>query len=266
MKIHIPIISLVLCLVTVSSCSLKRRVTVNSNDKNPIAIVLEKQQGIHDMDSKVNISIDQPGLRLGGQIKMTEDSCAWASIQAFLGIEAARAMLTQERFQLINRLQKTVIDFPLAEIGQEYARQAVPALTCILMNRVFIPLEKSFSSNAFRTENKDGLCHAEVFSNGIRSIFTIDQNQRLIESSFTLTAFNWNAKVTYSDFRTIEVNGSPMDFPFHLDFMVRLTNTDYYHAALDLNKPVFNSNPDYPFEITSSYRKASISELMMFRP
>lgn len=266
MKIHIPIISLVLCLVTVSSCSLKRKVAVTPNDKSPITNVLEKQQSIHDLDSKVNVNIDQLGLRLGGQIKMTEDSCLWASVQAFLGIEAGRALITTDRIQIINRLEKNYIDFPLAELGQDIAYQALPALTSILMNRVFVPLEKSFSPNAFRTENKDGRFYAETYANNIRSVFTLDQNQRLTESSFSLPSYNWSAKVTYSDFRTVEIENSQLEFPFHLDFILKLSDTQYYHASIDLVKPVFNSRPDYPFEISASYKKANISDLMMFRP
>ena len=46
---------------------------------------------------------------INAQLRMRKDSVIWISASAFLGIEAARLLLTPDSFKMINRLNSTYI-------------------------------------------------------------------------------------------------------------------------------------------------------------
>jgi len=62
--------------------------------------------------AKTKLSLDNKSFNATLNIRIKHDEVIWISANAFLGIEAARIMITPDRIQIINRLQSTYIDKP----------------------------------------------------------------------------------------------------------------------------------------------------------
>jgi len=62
--------------------------------------------------AKTKLSLDNKSFNATLNIRIKHNEVIWISANAFLGIEAARIMITPDRIQIINRLQSTYIDKP----------------------------------------------------------------------------------------------------------------------------------------------------------
>src|SRR5690606_14914956 len=62
--------------------------------------------------AKTKLSLDNKSFNATLNIRIKHNEVIWISANAFLGIEAARIMITPDRIQIINRLQSTYVDKP----------------------------------------------------------------------------------------------------------------------------------------------------------
>src|SRR5690606_10481004 len=66
--------------------------------------------------ARTKLIVDNKSFNATLNIRIKSKESIWISANAFLGIEAARIMITPERIQVINRLQSTYIDRPFSYI------------------------------------------------------------------------------------------------------------------------------------------------------
>lgn len=62
--------------------------------------------------ARTRLSLDDKSFNATLNIRIKHKEVIWISANAFLGIEAARIMITPDRIQIINRLQSTYVDKP----------------------------------------------------------------------------------------------------------------------------------------------------------
>lgn len=73
--------------------------------------------------SKFDIDVEGNGLSfddLSGQLRMRRDSLVWLSITAAMGVEVARVKVSTDSVWVINRLEKTYMAEPLADVAQHF--------------------------------------------------------------------------------------------------------------------------------------------------
>src|SRR5690606_39018424 len=66
--------------------------------------------------ARTKLNVDNKSFNATLNIRIKSKETVWISANAFLGIEAARIMITPERIQVLNRLQSTYIDRPFSYI------------------------------------------------------------------------------------------------------------------------------------------------------
>lgn len=75
------------------------------------------------LTSKIDINVEGNGLSfddLSGQLRMRRDSLVWLSITAAMGVEVARVKVSTDSVWVINRLEKTYMAEPLADVAQHF--------------------------------------------------------------------------------------------------------------------------------------------------
>lgn len=66
------------------------------------------------------VFFDAKPMPLNANIRMKKDSVIWISASAFLGIEAARLLLTPDSFKMINRLNSTYISSDISSLKKQF--------------------------------------------------------------------------------------------------------------------------------------------------
>ena len=109
-----------LFLVIASSCSRKATITdplFVENNKLVFSIpefeYLNTRTKIHYKDADRNVSIS-------ANIRIKKDSVIWMSLTPFLGIEVARAMITQDSMVLMNRLTREYIVYDFNSLSEKF--------------------------------------------------------------------------------------------------------------------------------------------------
>ena len=108
-KIAILLVSIT---VLVSSCSARKKMVQPT-----------PQQSFEWLTAKFDIQVEGSGLScddLSGQLRMRKDSLVWLSVTAPMGVEVARVKVSTDSVWVINRLEKTYMAEPLADVAQHF--------------------------------------------------------------------------------------------------------------------------------------------------
>lgn len=238
------------------------------NIQKEVAFLFDEASGFKAFESKVSFRIQSnegQNLRFSGQIKMAGDSCLLISIQPFLGIEAARIMLRQDSFFVLNRLQKEY----LAETYPVEAPWTGRTMIALFSNRVFKPLhdEKAFS-NDFDIRKEEGGGHRLHYPVRISDLswkqylssvdFYINaqkQYERMIVSG---TNENLLGEVFYEDFRATDFGF----FPNQLTLTWQEQQGKSHCLFVHYTKPTFKNQMAFDFSIKENYRKTTLANIL----
>lgn len=162
-------ISLLVLLLAATSCASRKK-----------AVVPPQPQAFEWMTSNVNIEAEGNGQsfdNLSGQIRMRNDSLIWISVTATLGIEVARAKISNDSVWVLNRLEKTYLVEPLDILAEKLGMPlSLPLIQTLLL------------------DNNEGLPPVE--------------NQEVLLKTFVMG--NMSAKIRYNNVRLNEVTTFPL--------------------------------------------------------
>ena len=71
----------------------------------------------------IQMDISAPNMEMrdvGGQLRMRRDSTIWISASAMMGMESFRTLITQDSVIVVNRMDKTYLAEPLAEVASRF--------------------------------------------------------------------------------------------------------------------------------------------------
>ena len=124
---------IVCCLVALVSCSAKKHLATNKagvdakiNGGNPELIPIRTQQinfNTFSGKAKASLAINGNNNDCTLNIRINKDRKIWVSVTALLGIEVARALITPDSIQVVNRLQGVYIRQPFSYIYKFANRQ-----------------------------------------------------------------------------------------------------------------------------------------------
>ena len=99
-------------LLVASSCASRKK-----------TVVPPQPQAFEWMTANMDIQAEGNGMTfddLSGQLRMRKDSLVWLSVTAPMGVEVARVKVSTDSVWVINRLEKTYMAEPLADVAQHF--------------------------------------------------------------------------------------------------------------------------------------------------
>ena len=181
-------------------------------------------------------------------IRMRKDSVIWVSVNAALGIEAFRVMITPDSVKVLNKLDKVAqlrsVDY-LQEVTQLpfdfYALQDL-----IIGNPIYL------DSNIVSFKKDEG--YVSLMSNGrtFKHYITVGANDYLVNSSKlddTEIGRSRTAVLTYGEYETRD------NIRFATKRKISVAEKSKLDIALEFKQFNFNENLNYPFSVPKNYRR-----------
>ncbi|MCX6308962.1 MAG: DUF4292 domain-containing protein [Bacteroidia bacterium] len=245
-------------------CRTSKEITrkVASGDVKKLEGFLHQSTPFQTLDSKVEFKFNPKqgvGASMKGSIRMSKDSCILISIQPFAGFEAVKCLIVRDSIVLVSRLHKLYAVEKLSQFAyKDYVNISV--VQDILTNRIFIPGDQNPNArkiarfDRFHKNETEGFRWAE---NSYILDFVVNKENQYV----TLKAYRpeWDQQVfvNYSLFSA----ENEIDFPH----VMAITTEGFkvnYNLQITYLKPQFNTATDFRFDIPSSYKKVSTTELI----
>lgn len=191
---------------------------------------------------------DGKGRDVNANIKMYRDSAIWVSVNAILGIEAIRLLITKDSVKLLNKLEKTY-----AARGISFLQEAtslpldLPTLqNLIIGNPVYV------DSNITRYSVGNGTVSLVSLGALFKNLLTLnDANKTILHSKLTDTDpfRNRTADLSYSDYE------SNKGFPFSKKRQIVVSERGRLEIQLDFKNYSFNEEVSFPFSVPKNYAR-----------
>ncbi|MVN92386.1 DUF4292 domain-containing protein [Mucilaginibacter aquatilis] len=200
--------------------------------------------------AKTKLNIDGKSNDVTLNIRIQHDKKIWVSITAILGLEVARALITPDSIQVINKLQSVYVKKPFSYIhnyaGRQVNYQTVEAL--LIGNAINELLNENgqLQPGAGGNSTINGSLQGLVYS------LLIGPDQKVTQTSLTNQAAKQSLKVTNSQF----VEADNRIIPSHISIASAVSNKNI-QAELEYNRTEFNRPLDYPFSIPQGFSPAN---------
>jgi len=245
-------------------CRSSKEVTrkVATNDVRKLEGYLHRTTPFKTLDTKVEFKFNPKNgvsASMGGSIRMSKDSCILISIQPFPGVEAAKCLIVRDSIILVSRLHKVYAVEKLSSFAyRDYV--SISALQDLLTNRIFVPGDQNPNDrkiarfDRFRQKETEGFRWAE---NSYILDFVVNKENQYSTLKAYRPEWDQQVLVNYSQFSIVK----EIDFPH-----VLLLSTDgfktNYNLQITIVKPKFDTTTDFRFDIPSSYKKVTTTELI----
>ena len=251
-------ILIVCCLLAIVSCKAKKQIVVNHPPVAPVTktksdlqaklnVIRTQQAGFNSFSgkAKTNLTIDGNSNDCTLNIRINNNKKIWVSVTALLGIEVARAVITPDSIQVINRLQGVYIKKPFSFI-YSYTNKHVdfPMLQALLVGNA-IPSLMNDSTKYLTADNQvtlSGNLQDVIY----KMAFGIDL--KVTQTNLTNDAQGQSLQVSNSSF----IMGGTLKVPSQIA-IASVAKSRKVQVNLHYIKVDFNLQQDYPFNIPDSY-------------
>lgn len=193
---------------------------------------------------KANLGEGQPIQNLNVTLRIRKDSAIWMSISAFLGIEVARILITQDSIKILDRLNKRYKVYTFQFINTiSYIELDFQKLQGLLVgNRIF------HSSKNLKLKTEENYYVLSSFENGIRTALWLSPEDYLLQQmEVTQEQSTQQIKVTYAAYQKV----GEIDFSHLRD--ITLGGENAIHTVLTYSKVKLNVPLKFPFSIPKDY-------------
>lgn len=209
---------------------------------------LESQQlDFEDLQTKVKCKYKGGGRSLSfkSTIRIEKDKQIWISAGMF-GFEAARALVTPERVQVVNRIERTYYDEPVSKI-QEIAGLPVEfneLQNLILGNIIFMDKESATFSR------KDEKIELISQLNELVNIVWLDDSYQMKQQTLVDQPNQQEMEIVYENYQEVATNKY---FPYQSK--VHVTGEKELWVDLEFQQVEVNTKPSFAFKINSNYKR-----------
>lgn len=196
---------------------------------------------------------------VNGSLRIRRDSAIMISVQPFLGMEVARAFITQDSLIVVDRMHKRYFKTSYGELGKKTGVMLNYNVFQALFTEALFAYDNPQSKFSDFTETKVGdLTMLQYAKDGVVQEFVVNNEYRVqqatVISEKTTFSLHWN----YSKFNALE-NG--IVFPHQIKFQIsdgkRPNNLDIEYKKVELDKTlVFDAG------ISGSYQEVTVEELL----
>lgn len=249
-------------LLVFASCKSKKQVVVNRNATTTVkpasdvetrlAAIRSRQLTFNTFSAKaktqLNINGNNQDVTLN--IRINRDKKIWVSVTALLGVEVARALITPDSIQVLNKFQGVYLKKPFSYIHKFASRQIdYITLQSLLVGNAIpkllnedIKFEPS-ANNITGSGKLDELVYKLVLGPDMRVTQTSLANEQLQQS---LQVTN-NVFIQTADNKVV---------PSQID-IASVVKKQKIQVNLRYNKVEFDQQLDYPFSIPDKYSPAA---------
>jgi hypothetical protein len=190
--------------------------------------------------------IDGKGHDVNASIRMYKDSAIWISVNAILGIEAIRLLVTKDSVKLMNKLEKTYAPRSIAFLHEV---TSLP-LDFSTLQDLIIGNPVYLDSNIIRYTNSGGIISLVSLGQFFKNLLTLHENDKtLVQSKLTDTDpfRNRTADLVYTEY---ENKKGPM-FPTKRQVVV--SEKGILQIKLDFKNYNFNEEVSFPFGVPKNF-------------
>jgi hypothetical protein len=252
----VVLLCIAFAFLTVSCKSKKTLVKVNEPEKAINVATHAVVEGINKNQlqfktfsgkAKSSVAINKDSYDATLNIRIRNGQAIWISITTLLGIEAARVLITPERFKVMNRLNGTFIDRPFNFIYQFASEElSFGNLQSLLVGNI---LQQALQYPDAAEKNSQGYALNGIVNN---LSFNIQTNEAFKTVSNELRVNDGERAVTttYADFERI--SEKPIARSIYLT-----ANSEALKLALQLkyNRIALDEAVETPFTIPSKYKE-----------
>jgi hypothetical protein len=229
--------------------------TPNADTQQRINATLAQLQNNHiafnTFSAKLGVDYkgtDGKGHDVNANIKMYRDSAIWVSVNAILGIEAIRLLITKDSVKLLNKLEKTY-----AARGISFLQEATSLpLDLNTLQNLIIGNPVYVDSNIVRYSTGNGTVSLVSLGSLFKNLFTLnDGDKTIIHSKLTDTDpfRNRTADLSYNEYE------NKKGFPFATKRQIVVSERGRLDIKLDFKNYTFNEEVSFPFSIPKNYAR-----------
>lgn len=197
--------------------------------------------------ARTKLNVDNKSFNATLNIRIKSKETIWISANAFLGIEAARIMITPERIQVINRLQSTYIDRPFSYI-YEFAGAEI----------TFEDLENLFVGNLPAFYNNPANNHLIAANNyqitgntaSLGYEFMLSPEFKILSTLLTESSKGQKLSFSYGQYQ----DAGEFSLPGEVSIDLRAPKTKL-NANMSYEDISFNQQLSFPFQVPERYKK-----------
>jgi hypothetical protein len=197
---------------------------------------------------------------VNGSIRILKDSIIILSIQPLLGIEVARAGITQNSFTLVDRFNKRYFT---ADFDSLRAQTGVN-LNYNIFQSVFTGSLFVFDNpgripgSVFEEVQVGDLTLLQINRGNINQEFNVNEKRQVQSGRLFTNDDSYSVGWSYLNFTSLE---SGHIFP-HLVKIILSGGTEQYQLDVAYNKVELNKNLNFQFSVPSSYTQVTLEELL----
>lgn len=239
-----------------SACASKKAVTTGSAVEKELSKrdkknLLEEVAGntltfeTFSTKARTKLSLDNKSFNATLNIRIKHNEVIWISANAFLGIEAARIMITPDRIQIINRLQSTYVDKPFDYIYNFTSK----GLSFQELEDLFVGNSLDFYQNPLNTVVSRGNEY-KVQGNVEQLLYemTMGADYQLIQTR--LSEGEHTLQFDYPAYGQIDMKPVPNALNIRLDASKMKLDAEMKYEDTQLNQDL-----SFPFTVPERYKK-----------
>ena len=199
--------------------------------------------------SKAGINIDSPSEKVGGSmyLRMKRDSVIWIMVKKF-GVEAVRAQITPDSFQIIYRLDRSFDEGRLEDLIYNYKLDAgFEDMQQIMFGNVILP-----DNSHTKVKQTKSVHLVSGVSGDFKLIYSLDPYQLLLQRILINDSRNRDLDIQYLDYREVEDFGK---IPFERSYIIPYSLTETASLQLEFKDFEINKPRAIKFSIPSHYER-----------
>jgi len=245
-------------LLFLSACSAKKMISTPSgtvkelsrNEKRDLLSGIGNSELLFTTFStkaRTQLSLDNKNFNATLNIRIKHNEVIWISANVFLGIEAARIMITPDRIQIINRLQSTYVDKPFDYIYNFTSKE----LSFAELEKLFVGNSISFYSNPLNTVV--GMNNQFKITGNLEDLaFEMDlgADYNLVQTKLSESNKSQTLQFSYPDYNNIQSQAVPGTV--NINLKAATMNID---AAMKYEDTTLDQDLSFPFDVPARYKK-----------
>jgi hypothetical protein len=198
--------------------------------------------------AKIEFDDSRNNQTLSANFKIRKDSAIWISINALLGIEVARILITPDSVKLLEkqpnkRYYKRDFNF-MKQITH------MPNLTFDILQKAILGIDFNFDKANAMVEKNDSAYKIESSENQVQSIIWLNAlNMTLSKKQLKDKVINQSYEMNYADYRLL----ADRLFSYKRKVKINGKQNDNYTIDIEYNKVNLDEPQKMPFTVSDKY-------------
>ncbi|MFA0961519.1 DUF4292 domain-containing protein [Roseivirga sp. BDSF3-8] len=246
---------LALCVLLLSGCG-KKFTGINWNflDRNKLE-VQEIDFDYFSTKTKIRFKDNEQDLNTNANVRIKKDSVIWLSVNAALGIEAARGLITKDSMVILNRLEKKLLVYDYDELSEKFGmRIDYNIIQSAFLGNLLVDRDSVDSEDV--TRQKD-FFFLEQRQDSLRIQNYVSAKTMKVEKVMVVEDNSPNSLVlNYGDFSMLDDHAFPFSGMISLSYNKGSGDLLNLQITIEHNKAVIEEKPlRFPFNVPNKYER-----------